>query len=185
MSRFLRELLAAEEPLFTQSMRELEFLSGKKNHDNKLAAEIMEKTRSTIHSLGLDPSDTTDRELYHALEHKIAAQNEDLAASLEISHSNSSDEMHKKYIALVKDTKISKRSWVLKKSVAKDLLREMPPRKIMKHLGYRSLESMLKNENFNELYVALRFGEDDEWLRAYNELFAKKVTPSDFEYRNI
>src|SRR5690606_151499 len=46
-------------------------------------------------------------------------------------------------------------------------------------------ESMFKNENFSELYTALRFSEGADWLNKYNELFMHKVQPSDFESRDI
>ena len=54
MTKLLRDILAAQEPLFTQSLRELEFLTGRKNIDIKLSAEITEKTFDTLRSLGLD-----------------------------------------------------------------------------------------------------------------------------------
>lgn len=185
MSKFLRDLLGAEEPLFTQGIRELEFLANKKNIDNKLAAEILEKTQGAIRSLGLDPFDTTDRELFHALDRRIAQHNKNLAKSLGTDDDAPAKEQTAKFAELASQTDIPKKCWAIKKSVAKDLLREMPPKNIMKHLRYRSLESMLKNEHFATLYTALRCSESDEWLTRYNELFEERVTPSDFEYRDI
>ena len=61
----------------------------------------------------------------------------------------------------------------------------MPPKVMMKKLGYRSIESMLKNENFYEIYAGLRFSEGPDWLNQYNELFQKSVVPSNFENREI
>lgn len=185
MSKLLRELLAAEEPLFTQSIRELEYITGKNGLDLKLTAEIIEKTHGAITSLGLDSSDTTDKELFHALNHRVAEHNSNLAKSLGSSEDATIKELVPKLVAVAQQTKMPKRCWVLKKSVAKDLLREMPPKKMMKHLGYRSIESMFKNENFAELYSALRFSEGSEWLNQYNELFKQNVSTIDFENRDI
>lgn len=185
MSKLLRELLAAEEPLFTQSIRELEYITGKNGLDLKLTAEIIEKTHGAITSLGLDSSDTTDKELFHALNHRVAEHNSNLAKSLGSSEDATIKELVPKLVAVAQQTKMPKRCWVLKKSVAKDLLREMPPKKMMKHLGYRSIESMFKNENFAELYSALRFSEGSEWLNQYNELFKQNVSAVDFENRDI
>lgn len=185
MSKLLRDLLEAKEPLFTQSLRELEFLTSKKGIDVKLTAEIIEKTHAAIRGLGLDSSDTTDKELYHALDHKIAAHNQTLAKSLGSSEDAPVKDLVPRLVLAVNQIKLNKKCWVLKKSVAKELLRHMPPKSMMKHLGYRSLESMLKNENFSELYTALRFSEGPEWLTKFDELFAKKVQPSDFEVRDI
>ncbi len=185
MSKLLRELLAAQEPLFTQSLRELEILTGKKNIDNKLAAEISEKTISAIRSLGLDPHDTTDKELFHALNHRVHQQNVNIAKSIGSNNDAPVKEIIPKLVEVANSIKTPRSCWVLKKSVTKELLREMPPKKMMKHLGYRSLESMFKNENFAELYSALRFSEGGEWLNEYNELFKKRVQPTDFETRDI
>lgn len=185
MSKLLRNLLNAKEPLFTQSLRELEFITGKKSVDLKLNAEIIEKTHGAIRSLGLDSKDTTDQELFHALDHRVAEHNINLAKALGSSEEAPVKQLVPKLVEAVGQVKLNKKCWVLKKSVAKDLLREMPPKGMMKHLGYRSIESMFKNENFSELYTALRFSEGPEWLNKYDELFTHRVQPSDFEIRDI
>ena len=61
---------------------------------------------------------------------------------------------------------------------------KMPPKAMMSHLGYRSIDSMLKNEPFDEMYAALRFSEGAEWLNEYNKAF-QTIKPSDFETRDI
>lgn len=185
MSKLLRDLLAVQEPLFTQSLRELEFLTGKKGIDLKLTSEIIEKSHAAIRSLGLDNKDTHDKELFHALSHRVAEHNEHLAKALGTSNEAKVREIIPKLVEVAEAAKMPRRCWVLKKSAAKNLLREMPPKKIMKHLGYRSLESMLKNENFAELYSALRFSEGADWLNEYNELFKRQVKATDFENRDI
>lgn len=185
MSKLLRELLAAEEPLFTQSLRELEWLTGKKGIDVRFTSEIIEKTHAAIRSLGLDSRDTTDKELYHALNNRVRDHNKHIAKALGTSDDAPIKEIVPKLVEVANSVKLNRSAWVLKKSVAKDLLRAMPPKKMMKHLGYRSLESMFKNENFGEIYTALRFSEGDDWLVSYNELFEKQITPSDFEKRDI
>jgi hypothetical protein len=43
----------------------------------------------------------------------------------------------------------------LKRNVAKELLRSHPPRRLMKQLSFRSVDSMLKRENVCELYAGL------------------------------
>ncbi len=185
MSKLLRNLLAAEEPLFTQSLRELEFLTGKKNIDSKLTADIIEKTHGAIRGLGLDPNDTADKELFHALDHKVKEHNQRLARAFGTSEEAPVREIVPKLAEAARSAKLNKSCWVLKRSVAKDMLREMPPKGMMKHLGYRSLESLFKNENFDEIYTALRFSEGPDWLNKYDELFEKHVQPSDFETREI
>jgi hypothetical protein len=185
MSKLLRDLLDAKEPLFTTAVRQLEHISGKKSIDVKLTAELIEKTHAATRSLGLDSKDTTDRELYHALDDRVREHNENLAKSLGTSNDAPVREIVPKLVAAANQVKTPRSAWVLKKSVAKDLLRAMPPEQMMKQLKYRSLESMFKNENFGEIYTALRFSEGPEWLTQYDKLFEKKVKPSDFEVRDI
>ena len=185
MSKLFRDLLDATEPTFTLSLRNLEELSGHKNVDNALAAEILQKTNAAIRGLGLDVDDTTDRELYHALEGKVRGHNVHLAKSLGTSEDAAIRDIVPKLVKAVEDSDVPRRCWVLKKSVAKEMLRKMPPKVMMKNLGYRSIESMFKNENFSEIYAGLRFSEGADWLNEYNELFQKSVTPSNFENREI
>lgn len=185
MSKLLRDLLDATEPTFSLSLKKLEALSGHHNVDNALSAEILEKVHAAIRGLGLDFTDTTDKELYHALIDKVRSHNEHLATSLGTSETAPIKEIVPKLVAAVESTDVPRRCYVLKKSVAKDLLRKMPPKVMMKNLGYRSLESMFKSENFSEIYAGLRFSEGAEWLTAYNELFQSSVQPSDFEHRDV
>lgn len=185
MSKMLRDLLDAKEPTFTLALRRLEHLTGRTGADNRLAAEIIEKTEAAIRGLGLDSADTTDKELYYALNHKVRLHNENLAKSLGTSETAPIRHIVPRLVAAVDQVNIPRRCWVLKKSVAKELLRTMPPKNMMKKLGYRSIESMFKNENFSELYTGLRFSEGPQWLNSYNELFEHKVQPSDFEHRDV
>src|SRR5690606_13271164 len=84
----------------------------------------------------------------------------------------------------VDKAKLPRSAWVMKKSVAKRMLHSSPPEKVMKHLGYSSVESMTKRENIAEIYGALRFAESASWLKKFNSNY-KKLLPSDFEVRDI
>jgi hypothetical protein len=86
--------------------------------------------------------------------------------------------------AFVDQIDIPKSAWVLKASSAKRLLKAMPPRKIMKQLGYRSVDSMIKREPIGELFGALRFAESPEWQEKFVKKY-QKLSPSDFEVRDI
>lgn len=186
MSRMLSELLGAEEPLFSLALQQLEQESGRPGIDVRLTAEIIGKIRLKTQELGLDPDDTTPQELYRALENRVANDNKRIKKEL-LSLDEDNDtirELVPAMVKVVKTSKIPKRCWVLKRSVAKRLLKKMPPASMMKHLHYRSIDSMLKHEPFDEMYTALRFSEGPDWLTKYNELL-KTVKASDFEERNI
>lgn len=184
MAKVLRDLLDAEEPIFSLSLRQLEKASGGHGTDARLIGEIAEKMRLATEHIGLDPADTTDKELYAAMLAQIERDNlrvtkliggvdpDDVKANVPL------------IVKAVEDMDIDRSCWVLKRSVAKKLLCTMPPEKLMKHLGYRSIDSMLKHENIDEVYTAIRFSEGPEWLNKFDEIF-KTVKPSDFETREI
>lgn len=184
MAKILRDLLDAEEPIFSLGIQQLERASGDIGEDARLIGEISEKMAGVMRNLRLDPQQTTGIELYHALLNKVATDNARVTKLIGGKDPDDVNEMVPLMVSAVNKMNINRRAWVLKHSVAKRLLQQMPPKKLMTHLGYRSIDSMLKHEDIDELYTALRFSEGGEWLNQYNELF-KTVQPSDFETRDI
>lgn len=184
MAKFLRDLLDAKEPLFSLSLQQLEKASGHKGIDAKLIGEIHQKAQAAIKKLRLDPNDTTGPELYHALLAHVELHDKHLAKAIGGNDPDSVPEMLPLILTAVKKVPMPRSCWVLKKSVAKDFLRSTPPTAVMKVLGHTSVESMLKHENLAEIFGALRFAEDSEWLYKFNEHY-KTLKPSDFEQRNI
>lgn len=184
MSSFLADLLGATEPLFSLSVKQLEEASGRPGADVRLIAEIIGSVRLKTKELGLDPDDTTGEELYMALLNRIEKDDDHLVKQI----GGKDPEDAKILMPLMKKAweKVDtpKSAWVLKHSVAKSMLKKLPPANIMKHLGYKSVDSMLKRENLNEIYGALRFAETPAWLNKFNHLY-KSLTPSDFETRKI
>lgn len=67
MAKFLREILDAKEPHYTQAIRQLEALTGRKAVDVAYTADIMARAHAVMRQLGLDPKDTKPLELYKAL----------------------------------------------------------------------------------------------------------------------
>lgn len=184
MSKQLSQILSATEPLFAHSIRHLEKTTGKNSLDIRLAAEIAEKVRRATKDMGLDPFDTSGLELYSALLQRLALSDQHLRQKLGISDEMTINQSRQNMQQAVNKTDIEKSVWVLKKSVAKDFLRQMPPPNIMQQLNYTSVESMLKHENINEIYGALRFSEGPDWLNRFNENY-KRLTPADFTTREI
>jgi hypothetical protein len=180
----LAKLLGAKEPLFTLAVRDLEKVTGRKSLDVLLLTEIEQKIGNRTRRLGLDPSDTTGSELFTALGNRVEADNVRVTQLIGGTDHSDAEHIVPFIVEAAKAAKMPRSCWVLKRSVAKGFLRKMPPRSMMKHLGYRSIDSMLKHENFDEIYSALRFSEGPEWLNAYDELF-KTIKPSDFEIRDI
>lgn len=186
MSKMISELLGAKEPLFSNALKQLEKISGNPSVDVRLTAEILGKARLKTEELGLDPDDTTPKELYYGLLSKVKEDNLRIKRNI-LGILQDTDEVEAlvpPMVKVVNKVNIPKKCWALKRSVAKRLLKKMPPKMMMQHLGYRSIDSMLKNEPFDEMYTALRFSEGPDWLNEYNKAFAS-VKASDFETREI
>lgn len=182
---FLRDLLDAKEPLFSESLKQLEAASHNTGADAKLTADIhTAAARAMKKQLGLDERDTTGPELYHALMAQVQRHDAHLSRSIGGNEHMKVSELLPLMKVAAEKVRMPRDAWVLKKSVAKEMLRHMPPLNIMKMLGYRSVDSMLKRENLAEIYGALRFAETPEWLNAFDATY-KKLTPSDFETRGI
>src|SRR2546423_1816593 len=60
----------------------------------------------------------------------------------------------------------------------------MLPKNVMKQLGYKSIDSLLKRENMGELFAALRFAESPTWLNKFIEGYSS-LGSGDFETRQI
>lgn len=184
MTKFLAELLKAKNPLFDNALDQLEQASGRDGADVKLTADIIEKFNAKVKELGLDPNNSTGKEIYRALINLAKEHDEHLAAAIGGKNPNDVNEMVPLVIDVINKTDMPRKVWVIKKSVAKTFLKESPPKNIMKMLGYTSIDSMLKKENIFEIYAALRFAESDEWLNEFNTHY-HRLTPSDFETRDI
>lgn len=184
MAKFLRDLLDAEEPLFSASLRQLESASGQTGADAKLIGVIHELAHNRMRQIKLDPSDTTGKELYQGLMNRVARDNKRLAALIGGVDGEDVKHMIPLMVAAANKVEFPRKVFVLKHSKAKSLLKKMPPKNLMKTLGYSSLAELLKNEDFDELYTALRFSEGSQWLNEYDELF-KTVTAADYEERDI
>ena len=60
-----------------------------------------------------------------------------------------------------------------------------PPQQIMEGLGYDDIEEMLAKEDIFELFSALRFAENKEWMNKEFFVPFKDLTKDDFEEREI
>lgn len=186
MAKFLRDLLDAEEPLFTQSIQQLEAISGRHGSDVKLIGDITSMAHENIRALGLNPAGSTGKEIYSALLGRVEFDMKRLVTIIGADPNRADDVRYMIPFMIEAANKVpfNRKVFVLKHDKAKDLLRQMPPKQLMAKLGYDDIESMFEHEDFDELYTALRFSEGPEWLIKYDELF-KQVTPEDYEQRNL
>ncbi|MEO7904312.1 MAG: hypothetical protein ABIR91_00800, partial [Candidatus Saccharimonadales bacterium] len=184
MAERISLLLDAEEPIFTRAVEQLVTLTGKTDAMSQLHNELAEKTKSAQEQLGLDPSSVSGEAFYDATIARMAADNKRVTQLLGGTDSDDVQQMVPLLIKAANNVEFDRNVFVLKHSTAKDMLRQMPPRKLMERLGYDDVEAMFDGEDFDEIYTALRFSEGDDWLNEYNELF-KTITVDDYEERPI
>lgn len=184
MSRVLSEILSAEEPGFTMAIQQLENASGRPGVDVRLIAEMNSTIRAKIRELGLDPNDTTPKELYHGLQATVGRHDTFISQALGVSDPEDVQFLLPQIVKCVNSMDVNKQCWVIKASSARKLLKANPPKKVMKILGYRSIDSMLKRENILVVYAATRFVESVQWQQKQIKSY-KKLKSSDFESRNI
>jgi hypothetical protein len=146
MSRLLVQLLGEDERAFRSLIDRLEKACLNPSIDIRLSAEIVSKTHEKIRLLGLDAKDTTPKELFYALKAKLSIDDDKLKSSLKVD-GKSADQFVK--ILAKTCTKLSKQERTLAMTTAgtKRVLVAVPPRKTLRLLKLRSIESVLKRED--------------------------------------
>lgn len=187
MTRFLSESLGAREPHFRTALSKLEAANGSPNHDIRLSIEVGQAAKAKVLELGLDPNDTTPEELYHVLQERVKADDARLTKKLRTiaaTHVSAEGETVAGIVHTLRELPDSKRCFALKPAKLKAILRQIPPKKAMKQLGYRSFDSLLKHEAPASILAAAVFAEGSSWHSRLLDQY-KKLKPSDFEDRNI
>ncbi len=187
MTRFLSDSLQAPEPFFRLGLRRLEEMHGNPSNDIRLTADIIQQSQAKLRTLGLDPVHTTPQELYRVLGERLKADDAALtkhfrtrAASFVSAEANVTDGLSDTLKELAHESSC----FAIKSSKLKLLIRKTPPKKAMKRLGYRSLDSFLKHESVVSILSAAWFSEQPSWFEQLTDQYAK-LKPSDFESRNI
>lgn len=184
MAKFLRDLLDAEEPVFTTAIRQLETISGRTGADVQLIGDITRMAHENMREMGLNPAVSTGEEVYFALQSRVEQDIERLTKIIGAQHSDDVDHLVPFMIDAANKVDFNRKVFVLKREKAKEMLRMMPPKALMKKLGYTDVNDMFAGEDFDEIYTALRFSEGPEWLNSYDELF-ETVTAADYEERDL
>lgn len=163
MSVALAKMLGKSEAEVTRFVEEMEDKFCYPSHDVRLLTEVDQAVKGKIASLGLDPHDTTIEELYHSLQAKFAADVAQIDKALGVGPRTSFDVRVTRAIGLSRHVTGSTQIWALKPMAAKNLLLQLPPKKLMKRLHYRSTPSMLKHEDISKLYLLAPYVESSTW----------------------
>ena len=182
MSRKLSEYLGVNNISFLATIRALEASTFSPGIDIKLSLEIENKTNQKIHELGFDSSDSTDEEIYAGLNHKFLSDADRIDAA--INDFEDKGNLNSKIITNLKNITSDRNCFAIKHSVVKKQLQNLPPKVLLKKLGYRSVDSLIKREPVSVILSAALCLESETWKSHYYDMY-KKLTPSDFEERKI
>lgn len=184
MSRVLASVLGLNEASFAAVLRDLEKACGHPGVDVRFLAEMTSTVHQKIRQLGMDPKDTTGRELYHALQALVATHDRFLASNMGAKDPSDVADMLPRITEFVNQLNMPRSCWAIKPVVLKRLLKTTPPKKAMKQLGYRSIDSMLKRESVSEVLTAAHIMETKQWQERFVKKY-KTLKPGDFEVKEI
>jgi hypothetical protein len=180
VSRILAQVLSVKEPYFSHAIQDLERLSGNHSHDVRVISDIVHTQKNVLQELGLDQHDTTPKELFFALRHRALQTESELQRAIGITDAETPLKTVEKIITFIDSLSVNRNVWAVKGSVIKSLLKEQPPKKLMKVLGVRSVDSMLKRSSPCEILALSYEFENSEWTQKFHARF-KNLQPSDFQ----
>jgi hypothetical protein len=189
MTRFLADSLQLGEPSFRMGLKHFDAHDGHhpRNTDIRFSNHIRQATRSKMRELGLDADDTTPEELYHLLQQRLREDDVRLTRRLRTeaaTHVSAEGDVAAGMVHALERLPVLDRCFALKGTSLRALLRKQPPKKAMKRLGYRSLDSFLKHETPVSALAAAWLTEGITWQHKFLDQY-KRLTPADFEDRAI
>lgn len=179
----IAKILRADKDDIRKVEKRLSEVTGKRNVMEKLVEENDAQVKERLEKLGVSES-AGAKEVYNALTSKI--ENDDKNLSKVMGDPKSCErEDCRKVLAMIKGVAGTRKGFFLKEDKAREFLVNVPPKNVMKYLGYGSATEMLEKEDLYEVFSSLRFLEEGKWL---NDVFLeqyKSLTPDDFEEREV
>lgn len=179
----IAKILRVDKRIISEIEERLNRVTGKIGVFQKIVEENKAVLKNRLSLLGLSENATAE-EAYDALISKIEADDLAIFKALQIQGLDHF-ESAQKVADLAKKLHPLKKGYFLKHEKARQLLMAEPPKKVLMALGYKYVEEMLQKEDLLEVFSALRFLEDQDWLN--NKFFKQYETlhPEDFEEREI
>ena len=179
---FFAHQLNTDPDTFNEVVEALEHITDKKGVLEHFYTENQEKVRKILRDLKL--TYPTAENVYEAVCKNIKKLDKQIYELLEKPECTS-NEGCANLISSVLALNKNRTGFFLKRKVAENFLRENPPKKIMTELGYKDVEKMIEKEDLFEVYAALRFMEDRDWLNSTYIAAYKKLKKEDFEVRAV
>lgn len=184
MTRILGELLGASQPDFNHLIQRLERAAGRPSADIRITHDIAGKIRSAATALHLDPHESTNKELYVALQGRLHVDEQKVLEGLSVHNVHDTELLLWSVQRFVQKQTKGHGVLAIKQVALKRLLKKQQPKKALKALGYRSLDSMLKHESAASLLTAISLTESASWLKKFHKQY-QDLGFHDFEQRDI
>lgn len=184
MCKLIAELTGLEKDTARDILTRLEQHAALPGVDVRFTSEVCTKVHLKMRSLGLDPTDTTPRELYRALYNLAVLHDNFLARRLGIKRQDNVNHVARAVTEYLTEANLPKSAFAIKLVAARQLLRHMPPKQLMKALHYRSVDSLLKRESPLRVLTLARHLEPAHWQSRFI-LSYKRLSANDFETRDI
>ncbi|MGC9046698.1 MAG: hypothetical protein ACP5IC_01085 [Minisyncoccia bacterium] len=179
----IAKILRADKDFILKIDKRLSAVTGKVGILDKIIEENQQIIQNHLKELDLE-NVAAAKDVYDALISKIESDDYKIFNFLGSPSTAKREDCIKVVSYLTKITD-GKTGFFLKKEKAIEFLKQIPPQKILNYLHYNSVDEMLAKEDLLEIYAALRFIEGSDWL---NNVFFKqyeKLTPDDFESREL
>lgn len=184
MCKLLADLTHTNKTLLKEIITRFESRAAHPGIDIRLTSEIFSTAHMKTRALGLDPHDTTGRELYVALKNMAALHDEFIMKKLHINHTESTLEILGKLEKVTSKLNIPKQSQQIKPAMLKDIITQNPPKRLMKMLGYRTVDSLVKRETPGAILGAAQLLESKSWLLKLQAAY-KRLQPYDMTTGSI
>ncbi|MFA5386145.1 MAG: hypothetical protein WC297_00465 [Candidatus Paceibacterota bacterium] len=179
----IAKILRADKHIIEALEKKLSQTTGKTGVFEKILNENEQAIDKACLILGLK-RESKAKEVYDSLISKIEADDNLLFEGLK-RPSMETFEGCNHILEIAKKLVGSKKGFFLKIEKAKEILEQNPPKNILKFFGCLTVKELLEKENILEVFCALRFIEDADWLK---DIFLNKyqeLKPTDFEEREI
>lgn len=183
MSTKLAQIFGDLSDKAASEIERLETRLGFPSEDVRLLADSHQKIRQKLAELNLDPDDTTPKELYQTLRSRYQHDCDEFERSLSPEDLTTNEKVRGSLAVaqlLLKDQSV----WALKRRSAKVLLKNLPPVRTKKALGFRTFASMLKRTDASLILLTACHIESASWQIRFQRALAK-TTSSDWEVREI
>lgn len=177
------QILRAKEDVILDLEAKMERATGKKNIIEKIISENDMYVSLILRELGVHKNPTAS-EVQNALIKKFRKDDQKLYEIFR-KPDGFTAEGSKTLLNFARELAQIPDLFVLKKDVAREIIKKNPPPNVMSALGYSTPQELLMKEDFDQLFCSLRFIESNEWMHKNFDAAYSDLKVSDFEYRPV